>query len=127
MSVVIMYVDKNVEEALTYFYFYLFDTCKNGKNGQGKTVKKSNSTGPLNRLQIYNKPSRTHIPGTYNSGCNSRRKTIHIVAAFASNSCTSIMILFTLTKELRSNVGCAAAMEFMPIVGGKNHWPTGDR
>ena len=61
------------------------------------------------------------------SGCNSRRKTIHIVAAFVPNSCTSTMIRLTWLKELRICVGCVAGMEFMPIVGRKNHWPTGDR
>jgi hypothetical protein len=56
------------------------------------------------------------------SGCNSRRKTIQIVAAFVPNSCTSTMIRLTSLKELRICVGCVAGMEFMPIVGRKNHW-----
>jgi hypothetical protein len=61
------------------------------------------------------------------SGCNSRRKTIQIAAAFAPNSCTPTMIPLSSLKELRICVGCVAGMEFMPIVGRKNHWPTGDR
>jgi hypothetical protein len=32
------------------------------------------------------------------------------------------MIRLTSLKELRICVGCVAGMEFMPIVGRKNHW-----
>ena len=63
------------------------------------------------------------------SGCNSHQRTVQIVAAFAPNSCTATMIRRWLCslKELRSNVGCVAGMEFMPTAGRKKHWPTGGR
>ena len=74
-------------------------------------------------------PKKTFSLARRESGCNSHQKTVQIVAAFAPNSCTATMIRRWLCslKELRSNVGCVAGMEFMPTAGRKKHWPTGGR
>ena len=71
--------------------------------------------------QYHHRYPRLH-DWTIHSGCNSHQKTTQIVAAFAPNTSTSTMIRLTSLKELGICVGCVAEMEFMPIVGRKNHW-----
>jgi hypothetical protein len=84
--------------------------------------KKLNHMTPKSLPQSSTDHSLRILHRRIKSGCNSRQKTIHIVAAFVPNSCTSTMIRLTSLKELRICVGCVAGMEFMPIVGRKNHW-----
>ena len=57
------------------------------------------------------------------SQCNSQHKLTRVAANFVANNCTGTMILLRSLKEMRSNVCCAAVMEFMLTAGRKKHWP----